>query len=56
MADGSHVVKVTAKDYRGNEGSVEWSFLTDESIAPEEPTQLPGVTTTQPARRTTPLR
>jgi len=56
MADGSHVVKATAKDYRGNEGSVEWSFLTDESIAPEAPTQVPGATTTQPARRTTPLR
>lgn len=32
LKDGSHIVKVTAKDYRGNEASSEWSFLTDASI------------------------
>jgi outer membrane protein assembly factor BamB len=35
-ADGPHVVKVTARDYRGNVGTAEWSFLTDESLAPPE--------------------
>jgi hypothetical protein len=34
--DGSHVVKVTVADYRGNVASREWSFLTDESLKPEE--------------------
>jgi len=51
LPDGSHVVKVTAKDYRGNEGSVEWSFLTDKSVVPEAETR-PGAVGTQPARRT----
>ncbi len=55
LPDGSHVVKVTAKDYRGNEGSVEWSFLTDKSIAPEAETR-PGTAATQPARGTTRTR
>jgi len=51
LPDGSHVVKVTVKDYRGNEGSVEWSFLTDKSVVPEAETR-PGAVGTQPARRT----
>jgi outer membrane protein assembly factor BamB len=38
LRDGSHIVKVTATDFRGNEGSTEWSFLTDASILPEETT------------------
>jgi outer membrane protein assembly factor BamB len=36
--DGVHLVKATASDYRGNTASKEWSFLTDESLAPEEET------------------
>jgi outer membrane protein assembly factor BamB len=34
MADGIHIVKAEAADFRGNTGSEEWSFLTDKSIAP----------------------
>jgi outer membrane protein assembly factor BamB len=45
--DGSHVVKVTAKDYRGNSGSVEWSFLTDVSIAPPTEAERPTSTLRQ---------
>ena len=39
LPDGSHIVKISARDYRGNLGSAEWSFLSDVSIAaePEEP-------------------
>ena len=36
--DGIHLVKATASDYRGNTASKEWSFLTDESLAPEDET------------------
>jgi len=38
VADGPHIVKITARDYRGNVNSAAWSFLTDASIsaAPEE--------------------
>ncbi len=32
--DGSHILKVSAKDYRGNSGSTEWSFLSDITIKP----------------------
>ena len=32
--DGVHIIKATAKDYRGNVGKDEWSFLTDASIKP----------------------
>lgn len=32
--DGLHMIRVTAKDYRGNEAVGEWSFLTDMSLAP----------------------
>ncbi len=44
LADGSHVVKVTAEDYRGNVGSTRWSFLTDASIAgsPESESRIGG--------------
>ena len=31
-ADRPHVVQVTARDYRGNIGTAEWSFLTDASL------------------------
>lgn len=48
--DGSHVVKVSARDYRGNEASGEWSFLTDVSIAPAE-TERTTPTTRQPTTR-----
>jgi len=34
LPDGSHIVKVTAKDNRGHETSTEWSFLTDSTIQP----------------------
>ncbi len=40
--DGSHVVKVTASDFRGNEGSAEWSFLADTSVLPEPAQGVPG--------------
>jgi outer membrane protein assembly factor BamB len=36
LPDGPHVVKVTAKDYRGNVGSAEWSFVTDVSVGEDE--------------------
>jgi len=53
LPDGSHVVKVTAKDFRGNEGSVEWSFLTDKTIAPEEQPSGAGTTRGRLGTRTT---
>ena len=34
--DGVHVVTASATDYRGNTGSKEWSFLTDESLTLEQ--------------------
>jgi outer membrane protein assembly factor BamB len=33
VADGPHLVKVSARDFRGNASSMQWSFLTDASIA-----------------------
>jgi len=42
--DGAHIVKATAKDYRGNANTDQWSFLTDSSIKP------PPSTRTQPGR------
>jgi outer membrane protein assembly factor BamB len=39
LADGSHIVKVSAKDYRGNVATAEWSFLTSVSIEGEETRQ-----------------
>jgi outer membrane protein assembly factor BamB len=54
LPDGSHIVKATAKDYRGNEGSVRWSFLTDKIIRPpEEQPGTPGAPGTTPGRTTT---
>lgn len=35
--DGIHLVKATATDNRGNSATKEWSFLTDETLTPEEP-------------------
>ena len=40
--DGSHMVKVTASDFRGNEASAEWSFLADASVLPEPAQGVPG--------------
>lgn len=40
LADGPHVVKVTAQDYRGNVGTAEWSFFTDASLETEGQTGL----------------
>ncbi len=40
--DGSHIVKVLAADYQGNETSTEWSFLTDASILATPEQALPG--------------
>ncbi len=40
--DGSHIVKVSATDYRGNEASAQWSFLTDASILPSPEQRVPG--------------
>jgi outer membrane protein assembly factor BamB len=58
LPDGSHIVKVTAQDFRGNEGSVRWSFLTDKSILPAEqpgtPGAGPGQTSTLRGRTTQP--
>jgi len=42
--DGSHIVKVTARDFRGNTGTTEWSFLTDTTIAPPEGERTPTST------------
>jgi len=36
--DGIHLIKVSAADYRGNQATREWSFLTDKSLAPKEVT------------------
>lgn len=36
LPDGSHVVRLTARDYRGNVGADEWSFLTDSSLLSAE--------------------
>ena len=41
LPDGAHLVKVSAADYRGNESSTEWSFVTDASLIPVQ--QQPGV-------------
>jgi len=40
LDDGSHIVEVSAKDFRGNETSAKWSFVTDASIvaAPSQQT------------------
>ncbi len=47
VPDGSHIVKVSARDYRGHETTAQWSFVTDVSIvaAPEQiaPGQQPGL-------------
>ncbi len=52
LAEGPHIVTIVAKDYRGNVGTAEWSFLTDSSIGPAEGelgrrTTLAGRTTQQ---------
>jgi outer membrane protein assembly factor BamB len=41
LRDGPHIVSATAKDYRGNVGTAEWSFLTDVSLGttPEQATR-----------------
>ena len=36
LSDGSHVVRLTARDYRGNAATGEWSFLTDSSLLSAE--------------------
>jgi outer membrane protein assembly factor BamB len=38
LPDGAHIVRITAKDFRGNEASTEWSFITEASLLPS-PTQ-----------------
>ncbi len=43
LDDGVHLIQVSARDYRGNEGMDEWSFLTDESIPPVEETEQTGL-------------
>ena len=50
LRDGPHVVRVSAKDYRGNESSTEWSFVTDVTIIPETAPGTPG----QPGMQTRP--
>ncbi len=50
MSTGVHLIGVTARDYRGNEGRDEWSFLTDESIPPSEESQQPGTARSQTTR------
>jgi outer membrane protein assembly factor BamB len=50
LRDGPHVVKVSAKDYRANESSTEWSFVTDVTIIPETAPGTPG----QPGMQTRP--
>jgi len=40
--DGSHVVRATAKDYRGIAGTKEWSLLTDASVQAPEGDQSTG--------------
>ncbi len=42
--DGVHVIQATAKDWHGNAGSDEWSFLTDSSIKAAPSTAQPGTT------------
>jgi len=42
LPDGAHVVTVSARDYRGNETSREWSFVTDVTIVPEAQPGAPG--------------
>jgi outer membrane protein assembly factor BamB len=42
LPDGAHVVTVSAKDYRGNGASKEWSFVTDVTIVPEQQPGAPG--------------
>jgi outer membrane protein assembly factor BamB len=38
LPEGIHLVELTARDYRGNENTVKWSFLTSATIAaPAEP-------------------
>ncbi|HUU55101.1 MAG TPA: PQQ-binding-like beta-propeller repeat protein [Armatimonadota bacterium] len=39
VPDGSHIVKLSARDYRGHETTAEWGFLTDVSIV-----SAPGLT------------
>jgi len=43
LKEGPHIVKATAKDYRGNSGSIEWSFLTDSSIAAPPEAERPSM-------------
>lgn len=52
-ADGSHIIRVTASDYRGNSGSVAWSFVTDKAIKPAEEGQTTTRSTTTGIRRST---
>jgi len=42
LPDGAHVVTVSARDYRGNAASKEWSFVTDVTIMPEQQPGAPG--------------
>ncbi|MCJ7752866.1 MAG: hypothetical protein MUQ65_17560, partial [Armatimonadetes bacterium] len=42
VPDGSHIVKISARDYRGHETTAEWSFLTDVSIIPTPQIASPG--------------
>lgn len=42
VPDGSHILKVSARDYRGHETSTEWSFVTDVSIIPTPEVTSPG--------------
>ena len=42
VPDGSHIVKVSARDYRGHETTSEWSFVTDISIIPTPEIASPG--------------
>ncbi len=46
--DASHAIRVTARDYRGNEGTEEWSFLTHSSItAADQPGAATGPASTR---------
>ncbi len=52
LPDGPHLVKVTARDYRGNQSSAEWSFVMDVHIgATADQPGLPGAIGARPATR-----
>ncbi len=42
ISDGTHIAAVSAKDFRGNEASAEWSFMTDAALVPKVQSGLPG--------------